>query len=265
MSPAIHHGLDRFEVFDAHLHIVDPRFPLVINQGYLPDAFEVDTYLQRLRGVRLVGGAVVSGSFQAFDQSYLVDALRRLGPGFVGVTQLPASVGNDELQALHRAGVRALRFNLKRGGSEDVSEIDRVAHRVHELLGWHVELYADAAELDGLRHRLAQLPALSIDHLGLSRRGLPTLCWLVERGVRVKATGFGRVDFDIAAALRELTAINPAAVMFGTDLPSTRAPRPYRDDDLRLVVDTLGPELAARVLGANARAWYRLLAAEVRP
>ena len=29
-------------VFDAHLHIVDPRFPLVENNGYLPDPFTVD-------------------------------------------------------------------------------------------------------------------------------------------------------------------------------------------------------------------------------
>ena len=36
-----------------------------------------------------MGGAVVSGSFQGFDQSYLLDALDQLGPSFVGVTQLP--------------------------------------------------------------------------------------------------------------------------------------------------------------------------------
>lgn len=29
-------------VFDAHLHIVDPLFPLVENNGYLPDPFTVD-------------------------------------------------------------------------------------------------------------------------------------------------------------------------------------------------------------------------------
>jgi predicted TIM-barrel fold metal-dependent hydrolase len=134
---------------------------------------------------------------------------------------------------------------------------------VHALLGWHVELYADAADLDELADLLITLPAVSIDHLGLSRRGLPTLLRLVERGVRVKATGFGRVDFDVASALRALCAADPHAVMFGTDLPSTRAPRPYRDGDVALVVNTLGSAQAARVLSGNARAWYRLAAAEV--
>lgn len=251
-----------FDVFDAHLHIVDPRFPLVANQGFVPEPFTVEQYRQRLQGHRLVGGAVVSGSFQAFDQSYLVDALGRLGPGFVGVTQLPAEVPTRQLRALHHCGVRALRFNLRRGDAGSAREIDRMARRVHDLLGWHVELYADAAGLAALAPVLIELPAVSIDHLGLSRQGLPMLRRLVEHGVRVKATGFGRVDFDVARVLRELVAIDPGALMFGTDLPSTRAPRAYRDQDLQLVVDTLGPADAARVLAGNALAWYGLLKAD---
>ena len=80
---------------------------------------------------------------------------------------------------------------------------------------------------------------------------------LAELGVRVKATGFGRVDFDVPTALRELYAANPKALMFGTDLPSTRAPRPYRDDDLLLVVAALGEAGARKVLHDNAVAFYR--------
>lgn len=44
--------------------------------------------------------------------------------------------------------------------------------------------------------------------------------------------------------------------MFGTDLPSTRAPRPYRDEDLLLVYEALGDVGAAEVLYANAAAFY---------
>jgi len=252
-------------VFDAHLHIVDPHFPLQDNQGFRPDPFTAADYLARMRGHRLAGGAVVSGSFQGFDQTYLVDALQRLGPSFVGVTQLPAAASDRELLALDAAGVRALRFNLRRGGSEDLRHLDAMARRVHELVGWHVELYADAALLEDSRHRLADLPALSVDHLGLTRAGLPTLLWLAERGVHVKACGFGRVDFDVAQALRDLDAANPAALMFGTDLPSTRAPRPYRDEDCALVLETLGEAGARRVLHGNALAFYAPLARQVQP
>lgn len=70
-------------VFASHLHVIDSRFPLVPNGGCLPEAFTAADYLARAAPV---GVAVVSGSFQTFDQGYLLDALRVLGPG-------PASSG----------------------------------------------------------------------------------------------------------------------------------------------------------------------------
>jgi hypothetical protein len=45
--------------------------------------------------------------------------------------------------------------------------------------------------------------------------------------------------------------------MFGTDLPSTRAPRPYQDDDYTLVLETLGEEKAVNVFYKNAIEFYR--------
>jgi predicted TIM-barrel fold metal-dependent hydrolase len=243
--------------FDCHFHIIDKNFPLVPNQGFMPDAFTSEDYLERVRTVDLRGGAVVSGSFQAFDQTYLFHALKALGPSFVGVTQVPQTVSDRELRELDNAGVRAVRFNVRRGGSEEIRHLEAMARRVHDLVGWHTELYVDSKELAGLFETLVSLPAVSIDHLGLSKAGFPTLLKLAERGARVKATGFGRVDFDVGPALADLYAANPRALMFGTDLPSTRAPRPYRDDDYTLVLETLGEEKAADVLYKNAIEFYR--------
>lgn len=223
----------------------------------MPEAFTSEDYLARVKAIDLCGGAVVSGSFQAFDQSYLFHALKVLGPTFVGVTQVPQSVSDQELRDLDSAGVRAVRFNVKRGGSEDIRHLENFARRVHTLVGWHIELYVDSTELVDLFETLVSLPAVSIDHLGLSKAGFPTLLKLAEKGVRVKATGFGRVDFDVGPALTDLYAANPKALMFGTDLPSTRAPRPYLDSDYTLVVETLGEEKAANVFYKNAVEFYR--------
>ena len=244
--------------FDAHFHIIDPRFPLVPNRGYLPDRYTINDYYEQLKDYDLRGGALISGSFQAFDQDYLVDALSRLGSGYVGVTQLPATVSDEELLELDNAGVRAIRFNLKRGGSESVKHLDSMARRVHEQVGWHVELYADAKDLQELYPILVALPAVSIDHLGLSKAGLPTLLALAEQGIRVKASGFGRVDFNVGMALKDLYAANPDSLMFGTDLPSTRAARPYTDRDFQLLIDTLGEKAARQVFYANAINFYRI-------
>ena len=223
----------------------------------MPDAFTSEDYLERVKAVELCGGAVVSGSFQELDQSYLFHALKFLGPTFVGVTQVPQTISDHELQGLNNAGVRAVRFNVKRGGSEDVRHLESFARRVHRLVGWHTELYVDSTELTALFDTLVSLPAVSIDHLGLSKAGFPTLLKLVEKGVRVKATGFGRIDFDVRSALSDLYAANPHSLMFGTDLPSTRAPRPYLDSDYTLVLETLGEEKAANVFYNNAIEFYR--------
>ena len=250
--------IQNLKLFDTHLHIIDDRFPLVSNQGYLPETFTCEDYLNRMSGYALCGGVVVSGSFQAFDQSYLIDALNKLGPSFVGVTQLPVTVSDEELIKLHEAGIRAIRFNLKRGGSEELQHLDSMAMRIHEVVGWHVELYVDLKELSDLYNTLVDLPAVSIDHLGLSKVNLNALIKLAESGARVKATGFGRVDFDIRAVLRDLYSANPKSLMFGTDLPSTRAARPFNDSDYALVVDALEPEQAIDVLYKNAIDFYKL-------
>jgi len=253
----------RFKVFDSHFHIIDKRFPLVANQGFLPEAFTCDDYFQKTDHFESAGGAVVSGSFQAFDQTYLTAALERLGPDFVGVTQLPASTTDEEIIALNRVGVRGVRFNLKRGGSEGLNSLEGFARRIHALAGWHVELYIDARELDSIYALLISLPSVSIAHLGLSAAGFSTLLKLAENGVRIKATGFSRVDFDVPTALRKLYAVNPDALLFGTDLPSTRASVPYSASDLELVAETLGDENASKVFYENAVKFYR--PAHLRP
>ncbi|MEE4254618.1 MAG: amidohydrolase family protein [Desulfuromusa sp.] len=250
--------LNRFKLFDSHFHIIDQKFPQVANHGYLADNFTVTDYLTRTGAYNIAGGVIVSGSFQAFDQSYLLAALEELGSAFVGVTQLPVTVSDAELITLNTAGVRAIRFNLKRGGSESVASLERFSKRVHEVVGWHVELYVDAKDLPELHNTLIGLPAVCIDHLGLSSAGLPALRSLVEKGAFVKATGFGRVDFDVSTAMQEIITINPDALVFGTDLPSTRAPRSYSDKDYLLVIDTLGEVMAQKVFYENGVNLYQL-------
>ena len=64
------------------------------------------------------------------------------------MTQLPEPVSDDELIQLDECGVRVVRFNLKRGGSETTRHLECVQMRIPELMGWHVELYVDSPELE---------------------------------------------------------------------------------------------------------------------
>lgn len=243
-------------IFDAHFHIIDFDFPIKENQGYTPPNFIVEDYQNETTEFNVLGGAIVSGSFQGFDQEYLLKALTQMGPAFCGVTQLPFTVTDNEIIHLHNNGVRALRFNIKRGGSEDLSKLDTFARRVYDLVGWHSDLYMDAKELPEIALTIGKLPAISIDHLGLSEEGLPHLLRLVEKGVHVKATGFGRVELDVKNTLKSIYEVNPDALMFGTDLPSTRAKRPFEYADIELIQQLFDEQAADKILYKNAHQWY---------
>jgi len=249
-------GVVVMKVFDAHFHIIDFDFPVRENQGYTPPSYLVTDYERETANLDITGGAIVSGSFQGFDQGYLLKALKQMGPNFCGVTQLPFTVTDEEIVDLHKKGVRALRFNIKRGGSENLSKLDYFARRVNDLVGWHSELYIDAKDLPDIAETIESLPAISIDHLGLSEAGLPHLLKLVDKGIRVKATGFGRVELDVAKALQAIYDVNPDALMFGTDLPSTRAKRPFERGDIDLIRELFDEEAVDKIMYANAQAWY---------
>ncbi|MEA3156032.1 MAG: hypothetical protein QOK44_3621 [Betaproteobacteria bacterium] len=244
-------------VFDTHFHIIDPRFPVMENQGFLPPTFTVEDYRARTAGLGISGGTVIAGSFQGIQTEYMYDALEKLGPTFVGVIQIAATVSDEEILRLNAAGVRAVRFNLYRGGSAGIADLDRLARRVHDVASWHAELYVDVATIEPIFDTLASLPKISIDHLGMTQAGLPKLLALAERGAKVKATGFGRTQVDVTAALRELAAVNPDCLMFGSDLPSQRARRPFMPSDMELIRHTLGADLARKAFRDNAVAFYR--------
>ena len=100
--------------------------------------------------------------------------------------------------------------------------------------------------LAALEDRLRALPRLVVDHLGLDARGAARAAAARLHG---QGDGFGRVDLDVEATLR---ALDPDRLLFGTDLPGTRARRPFAPADLELVA-----EIAPQALADNARAWYR--------
>jgi len=247
-------------LFDSHCHIIDHRFPIVPNQGYTPPNFPLEGYLAQVKPLGVVAGAVVSGSFQANDQTYLMDILPKLGTGWVGVTQIPNDYPDAEIVKLNAIGIRAVRFNVFRGRIDSVDEIAALSKRAHAVAGWHSEIYADAAALKPHVDKLTKLPQFSIDHLGMTEEGLPVLLDLVAAGWKVKATGFGRVKMDVPKVLEAVAKKSPDALVFGTDIPSTRAQRPFLASDIDLIEKVIGPELARKAFWDNPLALYRVKA-----
>jgi predicted TIM-barrel fold metal-dependent hydrolase len=92
----------------------------------------------------------------------------------------------------------------------------------------------------------------------MTEEGVPTALELVDAGCKVKATGFGRVHLDVPKTLEAIAHRSPNALVFGTDIPSTRAKRPFEASDIDLVERVLGPALAQRAFWDNPLALYRV-------
>ena len=80
----------------------------------MPPEFKEKDYKVWQEDLNIIGGAIVSGSFQEFDQEYLIHALETLNGQFVGTTQLPISTPDEVIEKLNELGIRGVRFNVKR-------------------------------------------------------------------------------------------------------------------------------------------------------
>ena len=246
------------QIFDSHFHIIDHRYPLYNNQDFLPANFLVEDYRSAIQPYDLIGGAMVSGSFHGFDHSYIQPVLNTLGPNFVAVAQVPISIGEETIMDLHAIGVRGIRFNLVRGSGFKTKEIQELAHKVYSVAGWHSEFYINSHGLEKLHTTLAKLPLVSIDHMGLSSAASKHVIYLAGHGAKVKASGFGRIGFDPGSVLQSIHHANPDALMFGSDLPSTRAPRKFSPQDIDIIVNSFAPKDAEKILCGNALEFYRI-------
>ncbi len=245
------------DIFDAHCHIIDKHYPIVPNQGYVPPSYSIEEYRHQTIPLGITAGAIVSGSFHGYDQTYLRALLPVLGPRWVGITQVPPDVPDIEIASLSSIGVRGLRFNIYRGRIDSVDDIVALATRANSIGQWHAEIYADASALKPHVAKLAKLPQIVIDHMGMNEEGLPVILDLVDAGAKIKITGFGRVNMNVPRTIEQIAARNPNALMFGTDLPSTRAKRPFEAIDIDLIRNILGPINATKTLWSNALSLYK--------
>lgn len=250
------------KIFDAHFHIIDPKFPLVENQGFVPDYYTVSDYLKELKemSIEVTGGAIVSGSFQGYHQDYFEEAISQLGNRFVGITQLPFDTTDEDILKLNDVGIKGIRFNLYRGLSASPKEINELSERVYKLCNWKTELYLNLQTIDKeLEELIFTLPKVSIDHLGMHKCSIDRLKKIVNANIPIRVTGFGRVGYE-RDEIRELITIlyseNPSSLMFGSDLPSTRATYRFSYNDIELIKETVGKEAQDRIFFLNGENWY---------
>ncbi len=249
---------------DCHHHVYDNRFPYDPDTKLrLPDA-AVSDYRQLQRRLGLQLSVVVQPSSYGTDNRCLVDALRQFGADARGIAVIGEQTSDEELQELHEAGVRGIRFNLSRPAGAGVELLDRLAARVAPL-GWHAQIHTLGPGYVVLEERLAALPVpLVIDHLGrvpqpegIRHKGFSVLRRLVERGrTWIKLSGVyhdsvtGAPSYgDTGNMVRTWLKDAPERVVWGTDWPHPAAmigEKPMPDD--ALLLDLFGEWVADSTL-----------------
>lgn len=250
---------------DAHCHVFGPadKFPYAPDRSYTPPDAPKEG-LAALHAVLGVARAViVQASCHGTDNRAMLDAIAASRGRHRGVAIVDDGFSDRDFAALHRSGVRGVRFNFVKhlGGVPDLQVFRHVLERIAPL-GWHLILHLDAAhiiEFSDLFRRL-RMPFV-IDHMGrvkaadglqqppfqalLELMKLDT-CWVKVCGSeRVSSSGPPLHDaLPFAAAL---VAAAPDRVLWGTDWPHPNIARHMPNDgDLVDLVPLFAPDAAIR-------------------
>jgi 2-pyrone-4,6-dicarboxylate lactonase len=271
---------------DAHCHVFGPgeRFPYAPERKYTP----CDASREQLFALRDHLGfhrnVIVQATCHGADNRAMVDACLASGGRARGVATVRRGITDEDLQALHAAGVRGVRFNFVRRLVDFTprDELLEIAQRIAPL-GWHVVVYFEACDLPELWDFFGALPtAVVVDHMGRPDvtktvdgpefelfvrflREHPNAWSKVSCPERLSvggppALGTERAPYrDVVPFARRIVETFPDRVLWGTDWPHPNLKHHMPDDGL--LVDFIPyiattPALQHRLLVDNPMRLY---------
>jgi predicted TIM-barrel fold metal-dependent hydrolase len=219
---------------DFHAHVIDERFPLWAGRGYEPRVATLDDYLGFLDRNGIARGVLVQPSVYGFDNRCLLDGLQRADGRLRGIAVPAPDTTAEELEAMHRSGVRGVRCNLMYPGGLGFDAVSAWQPVLHEL-GWRVELQIALETVTDLAALIERFEGpIVIDHMGRptpgqcdpSRPALQQLIALVRAGAcYVKLSAPYRLSVekppwrDVAPLAQALLAANASKCLWGSDWP----------------------------------------------
>lgn len=238
--------------WDSHMHVTEPRYPLVANAAYKPMPHTIEDAITFESSLGIENVVLVQPSIYGFDNSCLLDALRRIGPsrgrGIVVID--PAHTEPARLRAWHTLGVRGVRINFKSSRKEPTrGELRQTLFEHAELirpLGWMIQVHTAMSMIPLLEEIIPQLGVkVCIDHFGgpdlsqvdwdkggsfdpYSLQGFQSLIALLKAGrTYVKISAPYRLSQDeefrdLEIIIREFLREAPNQILYATDWPHTR-------------------------------------------
>ena len=248
---------------DAHCHVFGPgaEFPYAPERKYTPcDASKAQLFALRDH-LGFARNVVVQATCHGADNRAMVDACRASAGKARGVASVKRSIRDAELQDLHAAGVRGVRFNFVKRLVDFTpkDELMEIARRIAPL-GWHVVIYFEAVDLPELWdfftavHDQLATPVV-VDHMGRPDVSLPVdgpQFALFERFMREHPNVWSKVSCperlsvsgpkalngerkayrDVIPFARRIVEQFPDRVLWGTDWPHPNLKDHMPDDGL---------------------------------
>lgn len=235
---------------DAHCHVFGPgdRFPYSDKRKYTPCDASKEQLLALRDHLGFTRNVIVQATCHGSDNRALVDALQTSNGLARGVATVDEHISDEELQHLHDAGVRGVRFNFVKRlvDAAPHAVLESIAARIASL-GWHIVIYFEAPDLSEHKNFFSDLPLTVVfDHMGrpdltLSENGAefekfvsmlidnPTMWAKVTCPERLSVSGPPAYD-DFVPFARRLVETFPRRVLWGTDWPHPNMKTHMPDD-----------------------------------
>lgn len=264
---------------DCHAHVFGPgnTYPFIPHGLYTPaDALPAD-FRHMLKALGVQRGVLVQPSIYGTNNQAMLDAMATDTERLRGIAVLPYDTGEDEIERLHRLGVRGVRCNIVdlkfNKGVLPLDQLRGLAARIKRF-GWHVEFLMHVNEFPDLDRQLAGFPVdVVFGHLGyvptsegLATAGFEAMLRLLSDGKAwVKLTAPYRLTLsempyaDVDATARTLVERAPERLLWGSDWPHTfiKTAMPNDGDLLDLFARWVPDEkLRERILVTNPASLY---------
>jgi 2-pyrone-4,6-dicarboxylate lactonase len=264
---------------DCHAHICGPAsdYDYAPERIYTPPDALLSDYLSMLATVGVERTVLIQPSVYGSDNTVMLHAMAECPFPCRGVAVVEDTVSDSEIEALHGAGVRGIRFNVvdvrDPGGAVPWEEIKALSARVAPL-GWHAEFLIHADDYPDFDAVFADFPVdVVFGHLGYMRPplslddpGFQGLLRLLKEGRGwVKLTGPSRITAvdtpypDVTPVAHALMEAAPDRIIWGTDWPHVKISKtmPNDADTVDLLSEWIpDPALRQRVLVDNPTTLY---------
>ena len=224
---------------DSHAHAFGPQkvYPYVESPVYLPPDVGQQDYEHMLHTLGCQRAVLIQAAVYGTDNSCMVAAMKSGTVQYRGIAVIDESISGEELDKLHRAGVRGVRIRILHPGltEEEVARrVTRIASRIQPL-GWHLQFLVRLAQYPWIENVIAHAPMrCALDHLGWvpAAEGVKSEgCQALLRLARLEHVWFKLIGYrsstklphypDVTPLAQGLMALASDRCVWGTDWPNT--------------------------------------------